>query len=58
MQTHGVAQVGGDGPFVSICIVTGGTGKWAGATGYLRSSGTFLFGAGGTGTYDGKVVTP
>ena len=54
----GSLQVGGDGPFVSICIVTGGTGKGAGATGYLRTSGTFVFGAGGTGTYDGKVVVP
>ena len=54
----GSLQVGGDGPFVSICIVTGGTGKWAGATGYLRTTGTFVFGAGGTGTYDGKVVVP
>lgn len=52
----GSLQISGDGPFVSICIVTGGTGKWAGATGYLRTSGTFLFDAGGTGTYDGKVV--
>ena len=54
----GSLQVGGDGPFVSICIVTGGTGKWAGATGYLRTSGTFVFAAGGTGAYDGKVVVP
>ena len=54
----GSLQVGGDGPFVSICIVTGGTGKWEGATGYLRTTGTFAFDAGGTGTYDGKVVVP
>jgi hypothetical protein len=53
----GSLQVSGDGPFVSICVVTGGTGKWSGA-GYLRTSGTFVFDAGGTGTYDGKVVVP
>ena len=52
----GSLQLSGDGPFVSICVVTGGTGKWTGASGYLRTSGTFLFGAGGSGTYDGKVV--
>lgn len=52
----GSLQITGDGPFVSICIVTGGTGAWAEATGYLRTSGAFVFDAGGTGTYDGKVV--
>lgn len=54
----GSLQLNGDGPFVSICTVSGGTGKWAGATGYLRTSGTFLLDAGGSGTYDGKVVVP
>ena len=54
----GSLQITGDGPFVSICVVTGGTGTWTGATGYLRTSGTFVFAAGGTGTYDGKVVVP
>ena len=54
----GSLQLSGDGPFVSICIVTGGTGKWTGAAGYLRTSGTFVFDAGGSGTYDGKVVVP
>jgi hypothetical protein len=54
----GSLQITGDGPFVSICVVTGGTGKWTGATGYLRTSGSFVFAAGGTGTYDGKVLVP
>lgn len=54
----GTLQLAGDGPFVSLCVITGGTGRWAGASGYLRTSGVFTFGAGGTGTYDGKVVVP
>ncbi len=53
----GTLQLTGDGPFVSLCIVTGGTGKWASAGGHLRTSGTFTFAAGGGGTYDGKVVS-
>ncbi len=52
----GTLQLTGDGPFVSLCVLTGGTGRWTGATGYLRTSGTFTFGEGGSGTYDGKVV--
>lgn len=53
----GTLQLAGDGPFVSLCVVTGGTGKWANAGGYLRTSGVFTFAAGGGGSYDGKVVT-
>ena len=48
----------GDGPFVSLCIINGGTGDWHGATGYLRIAGTFTLGGGGTGSYTGKVVVP
>ena len=47
-----------DGPFVSLCIITGGTGKWAGATGYMRITGTFTLNQGGVGSYDGKLVLP
>lgn len=54
----GTLQLGGDGPFVSLCVVNGGTGGWAGATGYLRTSGTFLIAGGGEGSYEGKVVAP
>jgi hypothetical protein len=43
---------------VSLCVVTGGTGGWTGAEGYLRTTGTFTLGGGGSGSYDGKVVTP
>ena len=59
----GALQIGNDGPnadgpFVSLCIVTGGTGKWAGAQGYLRITGTFTLTAGGAGSYDGTLVVP
>ena len=52
----GTLQLTGDGPFVSLCVVTGGTGKWTSTGGYLRTSGTFTFAAGGGGSYDGKVA--
>ena len=51
----GTLQVTDDGPFVSLCVVTGGTGDWAGTTGYLRTSGTFTLAGGGSGSYDGKI---
>ncbi|MDQ4134339.1 MAG: hypothetical protein M3179_14325 [Actinomycetota bacterium] len=47
-----------DGPFVSLCVITGGTGKWAGAQGYMRITGTFTLDQGGIGSYDGKLVLP
>ena len=47
-----------DGPFVSLCNITGGTGKWAGARGYMRITGTFTLDQGGIGSYDGKLVLP
>lgn len=31
---------GGDGEFAGVCEVTGGTGPWTGATGYLQIAGT------------------
>jgi hypothetical protein len=52
----GTLQVNDEGPFVSLCVVTGGTGGWAGVTGYLRTSGTFTLDGGGSGSYDGNIV--
>lgn len=52
----GTLQVTDEGPFVSLCVITGGTDGWATATGYLRTSGTFSLASGGSGSYDGKVV--
>lgn len=59
----GALQIGNDGPnadgpFVSLCIITDGTGKWAGAQGYLRITGTFTLAGGGAGSYDGTLVVP
>jgi hypothetical protein len=34
-----------DHPFVDLCIITGGTGVYEGATGYIQESGTFDFAA-------------
>ncbi len=52
----GTLQLNDEGPFVGLCVVTGGTGDWTTASGFLRTTGNFALDAGGTGTYDGKVV--
>lgn len=57
-HTGALQTSAGDGPFVSLCVITGGTGAWDGASGYLRITGTFTLLGGGTGTYQGKVVLP
>ncbi|WP_460960273.1 hypothetical protein [Parasphingorhabdus pacifica] len=43
-----------DGEFVFLCEITGGTGKWAGASGYLQATGN-LNGMKGTARYVGKL---
>jgi hypothetical protein len=48
---------GSSGDDVSIVTITGGTEKYAGATGRLRASGTFSE-AGGEFSYEGEVCTP
>ncbi len=45
---------GSDGEFVFLCEITGGTGKWAGASGYLQATGN-LEGTKGTAHYIGKI---
>jgi hypothetical protein len=45
----------GPGPFGSVCTITGGTGDWAGATGHIRTHGTFSLAAGGNGDYEGLI---
>ncbi len=45
---------GGEG--VHLCVVTGGTGQYAGASGYLQERFTFM-GTTGEGRYTGKIVT-
>ncbi|PFG97857.1 hypothetical protein A8924_5315 [Saccharopolyspora erythraea NRRL 2338] len=43
-----------DGEFVFLCEITGGTGKWAGATGHLQATGN-LQGMEGAARYIGKM---
>jgi len=51
--------VGSDHGFVDLCIVTGGTGKYTGATGYIQEVGTFDFASNvGGGHYHGKLILP
>jgi hypothetical protein len=51
--------VGNDHGFVDLCIVTGGTGKYTGATGYIQEVGTFDFASNvGGGHYHGKLILP
>jgi hypothetical protein len=46
-----------DHAFVDECIITGGTGIYAGATGYIQEVGTFDFAANlGELEYDGKIT--
>lgn len=47
----------GDGEFAEVDVVTGGTGEWAGATGVLTATGTFVNGI-GEGIIEGEVCTP
>jgi hypothetical protein len=48
-----------DHPFVDLCIITGGTGYYAGATGYIQESGTFDFAANrGNLEYIGRLERP
>lgn len=47
----------GDGEFAEVDTVHGGTGAWAGATGTLTATGTFLNGA-GAGILTGEICVP
>src|SRR5262249_54553841 len=40
-----VLQTSGDGQFAEVDTVVGGTGEYAGATGFLNATGTFVNGA-------------
>lgn len=49
----------GDHPFVDQCIITGGTGRYAGASGYIQEVGVFSFEANrGDAHYHGKLILP
>ncbi len=49
---------GGRGEFSDLEIISGGTGKWLNASGYLQCVGTFTEAAGGEGVCRGEVVRP
>ncbi len=58
-QDAGAYNIGelesGPGPFASVCTITGGTGDWAGATGHIRTHGTFSLAEGGNSQYEGLI---
>ena len=46
----------GDHPFVDLCMITGGTGRYARASGYIQENGTFDFASNqGEADYSGKI---
>jgi hypothetical protein len=58
-EGSGIANLtpGSDGETVAIIIITGGTGKWAGASGYLQAL-EFVVGDANFGDYEGKILLP
>jgi hypothetical protein len=58
-QDAGAYNVGelesGPGPFASVCTITGGTGDRGGATGHIRTHGTFTLAEGGNSKYHGLI---
>lgn len=49
---------GGRGEHATVTTITGGTGRWAGATGRLLETGTFTQEDGGYSDYEGEICTP
>lgn len=52
------ASPGSDGEEGVICEVTGGTGHWAGVSGYISGFGSTPPGGATTGRYSGKLTLP
>jgi hypothetical protein len=52
-----VLQTTGEGLFAEVNQIVGGSGRWAGATGTLTGTGTFINGA-GEALVSGKICTP
>ena len=55
VKNAGVFTTRPDGSIVDLQTVVGGTGKLAGAQGFVRASGTFSAVSGGTSEYEGSV---
>jgi hypothetical protein len=55
VKNAGVFTSNPDGSIVDLQTIVGGTGRLAGATGFIRASGTFSFTDGGRSTYEGSV---
>ena len=58
VKNAGVFTSKPDGSIVDLQTIVGGTGRLAGATGFIRASGTFSFTAGGMSSYEGSVCLP
>lgn len=54
IKNAGAFRTVADGSIVDVQVIVGGTGDFAGATGAIRASGTFVAGS-GTSTYTGTV---
>ena len=52
-----VLSTGAGGEFAEVDVVLGGTGEWAGATGVLTATGTFVDGL-GEGVIEGEICVP
>ncbi len=57
IKNSGAVHFAGDGDIVDLQLITGGTGDFAGATGAIRASGTFVNGSGDS-NYEGTICTP
>ena len=57
-KNAGAIQTNADLAFVSLCVITGGTGAWAGTSGYLQVRGTFDFTGTAIGEYVGAITRP
>lgn len=58
VKNAGVFTSKADGSIVDLQTIVGGTGRLAGATGFIRASGTFSFADGGRSEYEGSVCLP
>jgi len=55
VKNAGVFTTKSDGSIVDLQTIVGGTGKLAGAQGFVRASGTFSAADGGNSEYEGSV---